>query len=42
MNFYDRALTLQDETVAHRRYFHKNAEVGLDLCLPAASCPNPR
>ena len=31
MNFYDRALALQNETSAHRRYFHRNAEVGLDL-----------
>lgn len=31
MNFYDRALALQDETISHRRYFHQNAEVGLDL-----------
>ena len=25
-----RALELRDETVAHRRYFHINAEVGLE------------
>ena len=29
MNYYERALELQQETVAHRRYFHTNAEVGL-------------
>ena len=29
MNCYERALALRDETVAHRRYFHTNAEVGL-------------
>lgn len=28
---YERALELREETVAHRRYFHENAEVGLDL-----------
>ena len=28
---YERALELREETVAHRRYFHANAEVGLDL-----------
>ena len=31
MNYYERALELQNETVAHRRYLHENAEVGLDL-----------
>ena len=31
MNYYERALALKDETIAHRRYFHANAEVGLDL-----------
>ena len=31
MNYYQRALELYEETVAHRRYIHKNAEVGLDL-----------
>lgn len=30
MNFYQRALDLQQETVAHRRYFHANAEPGLN------------
>lgn len=29
MNYYERALELQAETIAHRRYFHANAEVGL-------------
>ena len=29
MNYYERALELQAETVAHRRYLHTNAEVGL-------------
>ena len=28
---FQEALALQDETVAHRRYLHENAEVGLDL-----------
>lgn len=31
MNDYERALALKDETIAHRRYFHRNAEVGLDM-----------
>ncbi len=31
MSFYERALELNDETVANRRHFHENAEVGLDL-----------
>ena len=31
MNYYERALELQGETVAHRRFFHANAEVGLEL-----------
>ncbi|MBE6038843.1 MAG: amidohydrolase [Anaerofustis stercorihominis] len=31
MNFYKRALELNDETVNNRRYLHKNAEVGLEL-----------
>ena len=31
MNYYERALQLQAETVAHRRWFHRNAEVGLDM-----------
>jgi len=31
MDYYKRALELQEETIAHRRYFHTNAEVGLDM-----------
>ena len=31
MNYYERALELQEETVAHRRFFHTNAEVGLNM-----------
>lgn len=30
MDFYTRALELREETVAHRRWFHAHAEVGLD------------
>lgn len=30
MNFYQHALELQDDTIAHRRYFHANAEPGLN------------
>lgn len=33
MNYYERALALRAETVAHRRFFHANAEVGLDLSM---------
>ena len=33
MDFYSRALKLKDETVAHRRYLHQNAEAGLDMPL---------
>ena len=29
MNYYERALELQEETVSHRRYLHTHAEVGL-------------
>ena len=29
MNYYERALALQEETIAHRRYLHTNAEAGL-------------
>jgi len=36
MTFYDRALELKEETTAHRRYFHRNAEAGLDLPLAKA------
>lgn len=31
MHYYERARQLTQETVAHRRYFHANAEVGLEL-----------
>ena len=31
MNYYERAVELKDETIQNRRYFHTNAEVGLDL-----------
>ena len=31
MDFYKRALELNEETVAHRRYLHQHAEVGLDM-----------
>ena len=31
MDFYKRAQELKGETIAHRRYLHKNAEVGLEL-----------
>lgn len=31
MNYYERALELKEEIVANRRYFHKNAEVGLNM-----------
>ncbi len=31
MNYYERALELKQETIENRRYFHKNAEVGLDM-----------
>ena len=31
MNYCERALTLKEETVAHRRWFHANAEVGLHM-----------
>ena len=30
MNLYDRSLELNEETVVHRRYFHTNAEPGLN------------
>ena len=29
MHYYKRALALREETIAHRRYLHTNAEVGL-------------
>ena len=31
MNYYERALELRAETVAHRRWLHTNAEVGLQM-----------
>lgn len=31
MDFYKRALELRDETVAHRRWLHSHAEVGLNM-----------
>ncbi len=31
MDFYKRATELNEQTVSHRRFFHKNAEVGLDM-----------
>lgn len=31
MNYYERAQELKEETVANRRYFHTNAEVGLNM-----------
>lgn len=31
LDYYTRALELKDETIAHRRYIHQNAEIGLDL-----------
>lgn len=31
MTMYEQALQLQQETIAHRRYFHAHAEAGLDL-----------
>lgn len=31
MNLYERALELKQETLDHRRWFHRNAEVGLNL-----------
>ena len=31
MNYYERAVELKDEIVANRRYFHTNAEVGLNM-----------
>ena len=30
MNYYERAVELKQETINHRRYFHTNAEVGLN------------
>lgn len=31
MNYYERALELKEETIQNRRYFHTNAEVGLNM-----------
>lgn len=31
MDFYKRACELMDETVSHRRFFHENAETGLQM-----------
>ena len=31
MNYYERALALKEETIAHRRFFHVNAEIGLNM-----------
>ena len=31
MNFYERALELREETIAHRRWLHSHAEVGLQM-----------
>ena len=35
-NYYDRALQLREEIIAHRRYFHSNAEVGLNMPVAQA------
>ena len=31
MDFYEKALEYREETIAHRRWFHKNAETGLNM-----------
>lgn len=31
MDFYKRALALREETISHRRWLHRNAEVGLHM-----------
>lgn len=36
MDFYNRALELNEETIAHRRYLHTNAEVGLHMPMAQA------
>lgn len=36
MDFYQQAQKLREETVAHRRYLHTNAEVGLEMPRAAA------
>ena len=33
MSLYTRALEIKNETVSHRRFFHQNAEVGLEMPL---------
>lgn len=33
MSLYARALEIKDETISHRRFFHQNAEVGLEMPL---------
>lgn len=40
MNFYERALELREETVAHRRWLHRNAEVRFDedVCPIGSAC----
>lgn len=40
MNFYERALELNDELVANRRYLHTNAEVGLHMPVAKAYVMN--
>ena len=36
MNVYEKALEYREETIAHRRWFHKNAETGLNMPLGQA------
>ena len=36
MDYYKRALELNDETVKNRRYFHTNAETGLHMPMACA------
>jgi len=31
MNYYERAVEIRDEIVAHRRYFRTNTELGLNM-----------
>ena len=31
MSLFHRAMELREETVAHRRWFHQNAEIGLEM-----------
>ena len=43
MNYYERALALRQETVAHRRFFHTNAEkVPSAFIYLAAGYPDER